>query len=475
VAKPTGFLEYTRVDPGKRPVAERVKHYREFEALLELEELHRQAARCMDCGVPTCHMYGCPVENLIPDFNDMVYRGQWRYALDLLHKTNNFPEFTGRVCPAPCEPACTLSINQPAVTIKQIELQIIEKGWQEGWVTPVRAPIKTGKKIAVVGSGPAGLAAAQQLARRGHTAVLFEKDDRIGGLLRYGIPDFKMEKSLLDRRIEQLVSEGVIFEPNVTAGLDLLPPRIERQFDAVIMTAGAGTPRDLDLSGRDLHGVHFAMEFLSQNNRRVADDSIPADQVISAQGKDVVVIGGGDTGSDCIGTSIRQGARSVTQLELLPEPPPQRALFNPWPEWPQIMRTSSSQEEGCQRMWSVNTREFVGADGAVQQLRCVTLNWFTGEDGRAGFEENSGSEFTLDAQLVLLAMGFVHVEHGALVREFGLALDPRGNIIVDQNYMTSKPGVFAAGDSMLGASLVVRAIHHGRQAAAAVDRYVMGI
>jgi len=466
-------MEFTRVEPSKSPVDERVQHYQEFEALLPEATMRQQAARCMDCGIPFCHMYGCPVVNLIPDWNDMVYRGQWRKALDLLHATNNLPEVTGRVCPAPCEPACTLSINQPAVTIKHIELEIIERGFREGWVLPQKAPLRTHKRVAVIGSGPAGLAAAQQLARRGHNVVLFEKDDRLGGLLRYGIPDFKLEKHVLDRRMEQLAAEGVAFEPNVNAGVDIAPAALRKQFDAVLLATGAGVPRDLTVPGRELLGVHLAMEFLTQNNRRVIGDVLPPERQISAKGKHVVVIGGGDTGSDCIGTSIRHGAASVTQLELLPKPPDERAVRNPWPEWPLVLRTSSSQEEGCERMWSVDTKKLTGENGRVTALHAVTLAWSEPDaHGRRSFKELPGSEFTLKADLVLLAMGFVHLEHGPLVQEWELALDARGNLQTAGGYMTSVPGVFAAGDSMAGASLVVRAINHGRRAAAAIDAYL---
>jgi NAD(P)H-dependent glutamate synthase small subunit len=405
----------------------------------------------------------------------MVYRGQWRRALELLHKTNNFPEVTGRVCPAPCEAACVLAINQPAVTIKQLELQIIERGFREGWVVPQRPAVKTGKSVAVIGSGPAGLAAAQQLARQGHTDEVCEKDDRIGGLLRYGIPDFKLEKSVLDRRLEQMLAEGVVFEPSVNAGRDITAAQLRARFDAILITAGAGVPRDLTVPGRELAGVHFAMEFLTQNNRRVAGETIAKPQAISAKGKQVVVIGGGDTGSDCIGTSLRQGAASVTQLELLPKPPDQRAERNPWPEWPWILRTSSSQEEGCERMWSVDTKAFIGRNGAVEKLQCVRLDWCEPDAaGRRTFKDVPGSQFELPAHLVLLAMGFVHVEHGPLVKDLQLPLDARGNILADENHMTAVPGVFVAGVAHVGASLVVRAINFGRRAAAGVDAWLLG-
>jgi NAD(P)H-dependent glutamate synthase small subunit len=473
MAKPTGFMDYSRQDPAKRTVESRLKDYREFEYYLTEEELRQQAARCMDCGIPFCHAYGCPVKNLIPDFNEMIYRGQWQRALELLHKTNNFPEVTGRVCPAPCEAACTLAINQPSVTIKHIELQIVERGWKQGWIVPQVPAIKTNKRVAVIGSGPAGLAAAQQLARAGHEVIVFEKDDRIGGLLRYGIPDFKMEKSILDRRIAQMTAEGVVFEPNVNAGVDISPSYLERSFDAILIATGAGVPRDLAVPGRELDGIHLAMTFLGQNNRRIAGDIIMDNELISAKGKHVVVIGGGDTGSDCIGTSNRQGARSVTQIELLPQPPEERVEYNPWPEWPNTMRTSSSQEEGCERLWSINTSEFTGNNNAVSTLQCRKLEWTeAGPDGRMSFKEIEGSDFELQADLVFLAMGFIHPEHGPLVIENELELDPRGNVAIDSNYMTSKPGIFAAGDAMTGASLVVRAIDHGRLAAARIDEYL---
>jgi glutamate synthase (NADPH) small chain len=468
MANPTGFLEYSRQDPSKRPVEERVHDYREIERPLTPAELAQQAARCMDCGVPSCHAYGCPVKNLIPDWNDMVTRGQWRRALQLLEATNNLPEITGRICPAPCEPACTLSINQRPVTIRHIELQIIERGWKEGWVRPRPAAGRTGKKVAVVGSGPAGLAAAQQLARAGHAVTLYEKADRIGGLLRYGIPDFKLEKSVLDRRMDQMRAEGVHFETQVDVGVDVKAADLCAAHHAVLITAGAGTPRDLKVPGRDLQGVHFALDLLGQQNRLVAGDRVPEPAVISAKGRHVVVIGGGDTGADCIGTSHRHGALSVTQIELLCAPPSERVPDNPWPTWPQVLRTSTSHEEGCERLWSIGTKEFKGKNGRVAGVKCVKLDWSEGKTCK----EVPNSEFELKADLVLLAMGFVHVEHGPLVRDLGLKLDPRGNLAVGADYMTSHPGVFAAGDAELGASLVVRAIYRGRQAAEAVDRYL---
>ncbi|MBM4043013.1 MAG: glutamate synthase subunit beta [Planctomycetes bacterium] len=494
MGRPTGFIQYERQDPPKRPVAERVHDYQEIEERLPVRALETQAARCMDCGVPFCHSFGCPVRNLIPDFNDMVYKRQWQRALDLLHSANNLPEVTGRVCPAPCEAACTLAINQPAVSIKQIELQIIERGFERGWVQPEPAPFRTGRKVAIIGSGPTGLAAAQQLARQGHEVVVFEKADRVGGILRYGIPDFKLEKWVIDRRLEQMKAEGVVFETNVEAGVDISPRYLRRTFDALLIAAGARVPRDLKLPGRELDGIHFAMRFLTQQNRRNAEkdsrslfsegpcgrsaEKTPgvffrADDAISAAGKNVIVIGGGDTGADCIGTARRQGAKEIVQIELLPEPPRDRPPDNPWPTWPRTLRSSSSHEEGCERLWSIGTKEFIGAEGRLKGLRCVRLEWAAPDAaGRATFKEIPGSEFKLQADLALLAMGFTRVEHGPLIEHFGLEVTDRGALRVDASYMTAAPGVFAAGDSVLGASLVVRAILLGREAAAAVSRYL---
>ncbi|MBN1868611.1 glutamate synthase subunit beta [Candidatus Sumerlaeota bacterium] len=471
MAKPTGFLEYERIDPPRRPVEERIRDYRKVEEMMPVEALTLQAARCMDCGIPYCHSFGCPLGNLIPDWNEMVYRGQWRKALDLLQATCNFPEFTGRVCPAPCEAACTLMIDEKPVEIRHIELQIVERAWEEGWIVPQPPERRTGFKAAVIGSGPAGLVVAQELARAGHEVVVFERDDRVGGILRYGIPDFKLEKWVLERRLEQMRAEGVVFETGVDAGEDLSTAYLTRSFDAIVLTVGARKPRDLEAPGRDLAGVHFAMDFLMQQNKRVAGDEIPPEESITAKDKNVLVVGGGDTGSDCIGTSIRQGAKSVTQIELLPEPPEKRSHeTNPWPLWPQILRTSSSQEEGCERLWSIHTKELVGKDGRVEKARCVRLNWT--DPARFQFEEIPGSEFEIDAELILLAMGFVHAEHGALVRDFELKTDGRGNVLVDSSYMTSANGVFAAGDTIRGASLVVHAMAQGKQVARAVDEYL---
>ncbi|MBN2008041.1 glutamate synthase subunit beta [candidate division KSB1 bacterium] len=476
INKQTGFITFKREDAPKRPVDKRILDYKEFELSLPEDRLRKQAARCMDCGVPFCHSYGCPVKNLIPDWNDMVFKGQWKRALDLLHETINFPEFTGRVCPAPCETSCTLAINQPAVTIRQIELQIVERGWRDGIIQPERPPFKTGRRIAVIGSGPAGLAAAQQLARKGHRVIVLEKSDRIGGLLRYGIPDFKLEKWVIDRRLEQMSKEGVIFETEVKAGTDLAVRYMRRTFDAIVITTGSIIPRDLNVPGRELPGIHFAMDFLVQQNKRNAGDEIPGAQEISAKGKNVVVIGGGDTGSDCVGTAKRQGAKSITQIELLPKPPMNRELHNPWPIWPTVLRTSSSHEEGCTRDWSIMTKGFIGTKNGVKKIKAVKLEWSAPDaNSRQTFKEIPNSEFEINADLVLLAMGFVHPEQGPLIENFELKVDERNNIVVDENMMTSIPGVFGGGDCVMGASLIVKSIFQGRQAASGVHKYLMNL
>jgi NAD(P)H-dependent glutamate synthase small subunit len=473
MGNPVGFMLRAREDAAKRPVAERIRDFKEIEQRLSAEKLEMQASRCMDCGIPYCHAYGCPVKTLVPDWNEMVYRRQWRKALDLLHSANNLPEITGRICPALCEAACSLSINQPAVSIRQIELQIIERGWQEGWVRPEPASSRTGRKIAVIGSGPAGLSAAQQLARLGRQVVVFERDPAVGGVLRYGIPDFKLEKWVIDRRLEQLRAEGVVFETGVEAGVDISARYLRRSFDALVLTTGSRAPRDLKLPGRELGGIHFAMDFLSQQNRLNAGEIILPEDRISAKDRNVVVIGGGDTGADCIGTCRRQGAREVCQLEILPEPPAERTPRNPWPTWPLILRASTSHEEGCERLWSATAKEFTGNEGRVHKLRCVRVRWSAPDAaGQSQFSEVPGSEFDLKADLVLLATGFLHTEHGPLVRDLELRTDERGNIQVSNAFMTSARGVFAAGDSVLGASLVVRAIGLGRSAAEAVDAYL---
>ena len=469
-----GFLKHNRQEVGHRLVEERIHDFSEIDLPLTPDAIRRQAARCMDCGIPFCHGVGCPVKNRIPEFNDLVYRGRWREAAENLHSTNNFPEITGQVCPAPCEAACTLASNDDAVNIKHIEYQIAERAFAEGWVKPLRPKVKTGKKAAVVGSGPAGLAAAQQLAREGHEVVLFEKDDRLGGLLRYGIPDFKLEKHVIDRRLEQMVAEGVKFEPNVNVGVDITAAALRKRFDAILLCMGAGQPRDLRVPGADLQGVHFAMDFLPQQNRRVAGDPLLNGNrpVIHAKGKHVIVVGGGDTGSDCVGTAIRQGALSVTQLEILPQPPEGRNPETPWPFWPKIMRTSSSQEEGCDRRWSTLTKSLAGMDGRVTHLHACVVAWVAGPNGWQ-MQEIAGTDFTLPADLVLIAMGFVHVAHAGLVADLGVKLDGRGNVAVDR-WMSDVPGVFAAGDTVKGASLVVHAINHGRLCAAACDGWLRG-
>jgi glutamate synthase (NADPH/NADH) small chain len=472
MASPTGFLQYPRVEIEHRPVQDRIKGWEEIDHLLIEDVLNQQAARCMDCGIPFCHGVGCPVQNRIPEFNDLVYHQRWREAAENLQSTNNFPEITGRVCPAPCEAACTLALNDRAVNIKQIELQIIERAFAEGWITPLRPKNKTGQKVAVIGSGPAGLAAAQQLAREGHEVVVFEKSDRLGGLLRYGIPDFKLEKHILDRRLEQMFAEGVMFEPNVAMGVDISAERLRDKFQAIVLCMGSGQPRELHIPGMELSGIHYAMDFLLQQNRRVAGDprALSGSNAISARGKHVVVVGGGDTGSDCVGTSIRQQAASVTQVEILPKPPEGYNPETPWPFWPKIMRTSSSQEEGCTRRWSVLTKKLVGAAGRVTHLDACEVDWIMGPKGWE-MKEQPGSQFTLPADLVLIAMGFVHVVHEGLVADLGIDLDGRGNVAVS-NWMTSVPGVFAAGDTVRGASLVVHAINQGRLCAAACNDWL---
>ena len=474
MGKPTGFMEIAREEPASLPVAERIHFFKEFSLALPEAAVGRQGARCMDCGIPFCQT-GCPVNNIIPDWNDLVYRQQWQAALDVLHSTNNFPEFTGRICPAPCEEACTLNINNDPVTIKNIEHAIIDKGWEENWVQPQIPLIKTNKRVAIIGSGPAGLACAQQLARAGHTVTLFEKNDRIGGLLRYGIPDFKMEKYLIDRRIQQMQAEGVEFRVNQHIGANGKAQALLPEFDALVITAGSESPRDLVVPGRELSGIYFALRFLEQQNRRVAGETIPPEISLTAKDKHVVVIGGGDTGSDCVGTSIRQGAASVTQFELMPQPPESENKPLTWPNWPMKLRTSSSQEEGCKRDWSVATKSFSGVDGNVKTLHAIRLAWQKDEQGIMKMQEISGSEFDLKADLVLLAMGYLHPVRDGMLEQLGVALDPRGNIQADvERYQTSVAKVFAAGDSRRGQSLVVWAIREGRQAARAVDEFLMG-
>ena len=477
MGRPTGFLEIERHDRDYDKPEIRRRSWREFVKPLPDAENRKQAARCMDCGIPFCHE-GCPVNNLIPDWNNLVYRDQWRAALRTLHSTNNFPEFTGRVCPAPCEAACTLNIDENPVTIKTIECAIVDRGWQEGWIEPAVAARRTGKRVAVVGSGPAGLACAQQLARAGHWVTVFEKNDRIGGLLRYGIPDFKMDKYLIDRRVAQMEAEGVTFHTEIEVGTDLTVASLLEGFDAIAMTGGAEQPRDLEISGRELNGIHFAMDFLPQQNKRNAGDSeeiAAPHETISAHGKHVVVIGGGDTGSDCIGTSVRQGALSITQLEILPRPPERENKALTWPDWPLKLRTSSSQEEGCERDWSVLTKRAVGEDDQIAALECVRVDWSKGPDGRFVMHEIPDSIFSLRADLVLLAMGFLGPRQPGMVQQSGVELDPRGNVRANiADYRTSVPKVFAAGDMRRGQSLVVWAIREGRQCARAIDEFLMG-
>lgn len=466
MGKITGFLEYKRELPQRRPVNERVNDWFEIYQPFPLDAVRTQGARCMDCGVPFCHT-GCPLNNIIPDWNDFVYMDRWRDAIRTLHATNNFPEFTGRICPAPCEAACVLGINEPPVTIKLIEKSIIEHAFEVGWIAPEPPQHRTGKKIAVIGSGPAGMAAAQQLNRAGHWVTLFEKADRIGGLLRYGIPDFKMEKWTIDRRMEQMAAEGVKFATNAHIGVNVPVADLRDEFDLLLITTGAEHPRDLNVPGRELKGIHFAMDFLPQQNKRVAGDDVP-NQIV-ATGKHVIVIGGGDTGADCIGTSHRQRAASVTQLEILPMPPAERAPSTPWPLWPLQLRVESSHEEGGKREWSIATTSFTGdGDGNVRTLRAVRVA------GPPKFEAIAGTEFELKADMVLLAMGFTGPVRGGLVEQLGVELDARGNVKTDEHYRTSDPQTFAAGDARRGQSLVVWAIAEGRKAARAVDLALMG-
>jgi glutamate synthase (NADPH) small chain len=466
MGKITGFLEFERNDRDYEPVEARVKHWREFVLPLPEEENRKQAARCMDCGIPYCHT-GCPVNNQIPDWNDLVYRGNWQEAARNLHTTNNFPEVTGRVCPAPCEASCTLNIEDNPVTIKTIECAIADRAFEQGWVKPEPPSVKTGKKVAIVGSGPAGMACAQQLARVGHDVHVFEKFAKAGGLLRYGIPDFKMEKHHVDQRVAQMEAEGVTFHYGAHVGVTVPAQRLLDDYDALVLTGGAEKPRDLPIPGRELKGIHFAMEFLPQQNRRVSGEPQEPGEPILAGGRHVVVIGGGDTGSDCIGTSIRQGALSVTNFEIMPQPPLAEDKLMTWPDWPLKLRTSSSHEEGVARDFAVLTTKFSGENGAVKKLHCVRVD--------AKFKPIPGTEFELDADLVLLAMGFVHPEHDGMLKSLGLELDQRGNIKADTlAYRSSHPKVFAAGDMRRGQSLVVWAIREGRQAAHAVDKFLMG-
>ena len=475
MGKPTGFMEFSRQERTYATVADRLVKYDEFVIPLQENVLQQQGGRCMDCGIPFCHQ-GCPVNNIIPDWNDLVYKGELQQAIEVLHSTNNFPEFTGRICPAPCEAACTLNIDDAPVTIKTIECAIVDQAWEQEWIKPRIAEHRSGKKVAVVGSGPAGMACAQQLSRAGHDVTVYEKNDRIGGLLRYGIPDFKLSKSLIDRRISQMMAEGVEFKTSINIGIDIPAKQLTDDFDAVVLTGGSEDPRDLPAEGRnDYTGIYPAMDFLAQSNRRVAGDDIPSDKAIVATDLDIVVIGGGDTGSDCIGTSSRQGAKSITQLEIMPKPPVKEDKALTWPDWPNKLRTSSSQEEGCERMWSVATKRFNGENGQLTSVDCIKVEWQQDDKGQWQMSEVAGSEFQLKADLIFLAMGFVHPVHQGMINELELEKDTRGNISANtDNYQTSIDKVFSAGDMRRGQSLVVWAIREGRQAARSVDQFLMG-
>jgi len=475
MGKPTGFMEFDRKTAPRRPVDERLHDWQEvyIEPVLPAEQLREQGARCMDCGIPFCHQ-GCPLGNLIPDWNDLVYKDQWRDAIDRLHATNNFPEFTGRLCPAPCESSCVMGINQPAVTIKQIELAIIERAWSEGWIQPEPPQVLTGKSVGIVGSGPAGLAAAQQLRRAGHEVTVYERSDRVGGLMVYGIPEFKMEKRILERRIEQMEAEGVQFETNVHVGVTISATDLKAKHDALVLCGGASQPRDLPIEGRELEGIYYAVPFLTQANRRAKGRPADPEFDITATDKDVIIIGGGDTGADCLGTSHRHGCKSVTQFEIVPRPPDTRGERNPWPQWDNIFRVSSAHEEGGERIYQINTTRFVGNDaGHVTELHTAECE-MKFENGRMNFVNVPGTEKVWPADLVLLAMGFVGPEKGGMLEQLGVEYDPRGNVAADANKMTSVDGVFTAGDMTRGQSLIVWAIAEGRHAAHGVDRYLMG-
>jgi len=477
MGKPTGFLEIPRKDHSYKPVKERIKAFKEFKIELSDDELNKQGARCMDCGIPFCHE-GCPVNNIIPDWNDLVYKNEWREALEVLHSTNNFPEFTGRICPAPCEASCTLNLTEEPVTIKTIECAIVDKGWENDWIKPLKIDIRTGKSVAIVGAGPAGMAAAQQLCRAGHAVTVFERQSHAGGLLRFGIPDFKLNKNIVQRRVEQMEAEGVVFKTGVNIGVDIKADQLQKDFDAVLLTGGSEKPRDLPAKNRDVEGIYFAMDFLRHNTRQIQGLSKENNAAMNAKGKHVVVIGGGDTGSDCIGTSIRQGAKSVTQLEIMPEPPEQEDKLMTWPEWPNKQRTSTSQAEGCKRLFATTTKEFIAENGKLKKLICANVEWIKDDQGQFQLTEVAGSEFELPAELVTLAMGFVHPVHENMLEQLKLKLDPRGNVQGSTEgetaYQTSVKGVFSAGDMRRGQSLVVWAIREGRQAAHAVDHYLMG-
>ena len=470
MANPRGFIEVSRIEGGYRRVEERIHDYSEIELMLPDESRKLQAARCMDCAIPFCH-WACPVQNIMPEWQAKIAEGDWKAAYEILQSTNNFPEFTGRVCPAPCEVSCVLSINDEPVTIRENELSVIERAFQEGYVRAQPPEVRTGKKVAVIGSGPAGLACADILNKKGHTVVLYERDDKVGGYLRYGIPDFKLDKKIIDRRVDILVEEGLIIKTGVNVGKDVTFEELQEEFDAICLTIGARHARDLSIPGRDLDGIHFAVDFLKQQNQRVGGEEISSQNQLNATDKHVVVIGGGDTGADCVGTSNRHKAKSITQIEILPEPPTSRPPDQPWPVWPRIYRTSSSHKEGCERKFSIATKAFNGIDGHVRGLQCVEVEW-TLENGRYAMHEIAGTEFTLEADLVLLAMGFVHPVIEGLVNSTGAELTKRRNLAVDSQYMTSVDGIFAAGDSSRGASLVVWAIFEGRKAAEYIHTYL---
>ncbi len=473
MGEPSGFKDKKRQTPPKEETSHRVGHYNEFVLHWTEEEARAQGARCMDCGIPFCHK-GCPLGNVIPDFNDFVYKGQWDRALMALHATNNFPEFTGRICPAPCEASCTLSINTDPVTIEYIEKAIADRGWEEGWITPQPPKQRTGKKVAIIGSGPSGLAAAQQINRAGHLVTVFERENYIGGLLRLGIPDFKIEKTVVERRVSQMRDEGIEFRTGCNVGVDYPIDELKRDFDAVVLCIGSTVPRDLPVPGRELKGVHFAMEFLTQQNKIIAGETFPDSARISAEGKRVLIIGGGDTGADCLATSHRQGPEIVRQFEIVSQPPETRPSNNPWPLWPLTMRQSYALEEGGQLDFSVNVKSFSGSNGSVSKAHVVRLDWKPDGNGRMQMSEVPGSEFEIDADLVLLAMGFLGPQRAGLLESLGVELDPRGNVKTDANKMSSVPGVFAAGDASRGQSLVVWALSEGREVARCVDTYLMG-
>lgn len=473
MGKVTGFKDFKREEPQKRLIKDRIKDYKEVYKEFPEKKLQEQGARCMDCGIPFCS-WGCPLGNLTPDFNDMVYRGEWHEAFRRLRLTSNFPEFTGRICPALCEGSCTLGVNSDAVSVRQIEYSIIERAFKEGWVQPNPPKVRTGKKVAVIGSGPSGLAVAAELNSVGHNVTVFERADEIGGLLRYGIPDFKLEKHVVERRVDLMKAEGIEFKVNVEVGLDYSSDKLLEEYDAVCLTCGSTIPRDLEVKGRDLEGVYFAMDFLTQQNKRNSKKSLEGINEIYVKDKKVLVIGGGDTGSDCIGTSVRQGAKEVYQYEIMPKAPTERDASMPWPYFPKLFKTTTSHEEGCVREWNILTKEFIGENGKLKKVKLAKVEWVKDENGKYSMQEIPGSEFEQEVDVVLLAMGFLHTQRNGIVEELNLELDGRGNVKADKTYMTSKKGVFAAGDMRRGQSLVVWAVHEGREAARNIDKYLMG-